>query len=75
MRLGVLLDRGLDDLGAGAVVAEVDDLGAGGLEDPAQDVDGRVMPVEEGGGRHKPHLVDGFVGHQRLPGLRYPRIL
>ena len=45
--VGVLLDRGAHDVGDAAVVAEVDDLGAGRLDQPAHDVDRRVVPVEE----------------------------
>ena len=45
--LGVLLDRGVDDLLDRAVVAEMDDLGALRLQDAAHDVDGRVMAVEQ----------------------------
>ena len=44
-----LLDRGLDNLLHRTIVAEVHDLGALGLEDPAHDVDGRVVTVEERG--------------------------
>ncbi|MNY46119.1 hypothetical protein D3C86_1812690 [compost metagenome] len=60
--LHVLLDGGLDDLGDRAVVAQVDHLGAGVLQDAAHDVDRRVVPVEERGGRDEPDLVLGLVG-------------
>jgi len=43
----ILLDRGADDVGHAAVVPEVDHLGAMGLQDPANDVDGRVVSVEQ----------------------------
>ena len=45
--LDVLLDRRVDDLLDGAVVAEVDDLGPLALHDPSHDVDRRVVPVEQ----------------------------
>ncbi len=60
--LGVLLDRGLDDLVHGAVVPEVDHLGAGVLEDAAHDVDRRIVSVEERGRRHEAYGVRGDVG-------------
>ena len=49
----VLLDGGGDDLVHRAVVTEVDDLGALALQQPAHDVDGGVVAVEETGGRHE----------------------
>ena len=49
--LGVLLDRGGDDLLDAAVVPEVDHLGAGGLQDAAHDVDRGIVAVEERRGR------------------------
>ena len=51
--LGVLLDRGVHDLGDRAVVAEVDHLGAARLQQPADDVDRGVMPVEQRRGGHE----------------------
>ena len=56
-RLGVFLDRRLDDVGHRAVVAEVDDLGAVRLEDAADDVDGGVVAVEERGRGDEADLV------------------
>jgi hypothetical protein len=38
-------------------VAEVDDLGAGGLRDAAEDVDRRVVTVEQAGCRDEADLV------------------
>ena len=46
-RMGVLVERGDDDLFHRAVVSEMDDFGARRLEDPAHDVDGRVVSVEQ----------------------------
>ena len=46
-RVGVLLDRRAHDVGDAAVVAEVDHLGALRLDQPAHDVDRRVVAVEE----------------------------
>ena len=40
-------NRGDDDLLDRAIVSEMDDLGARRLEDPAHDVDRRVVPVEQ----------------------------
>ena len=59
--LDVLLDGRVHDLLHGAVVAEMDHLDPGVLDDPAHDVDGRVVSVEERGGRHHPDEVLGFV--------------
>ncbi len=61
--LGVLLDGGVDDLVRGAVVAEVDHLGAGRLQHPPEDVDRRVVAVEQRRGRDEPHLVHRRVAH------------
>ena len=55
---GHLVDR--------TVVAEVDDLGPLTLEEPAHDVDGRVVAVEEGGRGHHPHRVHRAVERRRL---------
>ena len=60
--LHVFLDGRIDDLAHRAVVAEVDDLGAGALHDAAHDVDGGVVAVEKGGGRHEADLILGLVG-------------
>jgi hypothetical protein len=62
--VGILLDRGTDDVGDAAVVAEVDDFGPVGLQDAADDVDGGVVAVEERGGAHEPQ--GGAVGVRRL---------
>ena len=59
--LGVLLQRGVDDLLHGAVVTEVDDLAALALEDPPHDVDRRVVPVEQRGGGDESDVVLGLV--------------
>ena len=59
--LDVLLDGRVHDLLHGAVVAEMDHLDPGVLNDPAHDVDGRVVSVEDRGGRHQPDGVLGFV--------------
>ena len=56
-RLGVLFDRRIDYLLARPVVPEMDDLGPRGLEDPPEDVDRSVVPVEQGGGGDEPDLV------------------
>ncbi len=71
--LYVLLDRGTHDRLDAAVVPEVDDLAALGLEDPAHDVDRRVMPVEQAGGGHEPDGVTrkAVLGH-RAPLVRSP---
>ncbi len=56
-RLGILLDRGRDQLVHTAVVAEVDHFDALGLQDPAHNVDRRVVAVEQGGRGDDPHRV------------------
>jgi hypothetical protein len=40
----------------GPVVAQVNDLGAGRLQEPPEDVYGRIMPVKKGRGGHYPEL-------------------
>ena len=65
--LGVLLDRGLDDLAHRTVVPEVDDLGAAGLRDPAHDVDRGVVAVEQRGRGDEAHAV---AQGERLGGRR-----
>ena len=65
--LDVLVDRGPDHLVDRAVVAEVDDLGPLGLQEPAHDVDGGVVAVEEAGRGDEADRVVGPVelGHRR----------
>ncbi|MNS48889.1 hypothetical protein D3C72_814750 [compost metagenome] len=58
----VLLNRGVDDLGHRAVVAQVDHLDAGGLQDAAHDVDAGVVAVEQRGRGDEADLVDRLVG-------------
>ena len=53
--LDVLLDGRGHHLVDGAVVAQVHHLGALGLEQPAHDVDGGVVAVEQAGGGHEPN--------------------
>ncbi len=74
--LGVLLDGGVDDFLDRTVVAEVDDLGALRLEDPAHDVDRRVVAVEERGGGDEADLVGGLVaiGGCHGPSRRVERV-
>ena len=48
--VGVFLQRGADHVFDAAVVAEVDHFGALRLDQPAHDVDGGVMAVEQAGG-------------------------
>ena len=50
MRVRILLDRGADDVGDAAVVAEVHDLGAVRLQQAADHVDRGVVAVEQRGG-------------------------
>ena len=59
--LHILLDGGLDDFPHGAVVAEVDHLGPARLQDPADDIDRRVVAVEKTGRRHESDVVLRFV--------------
>jgi hypothetical protein len=71
-RVGVLLHRGLDDLVHRAVVAQVDHLGTLRLQQPAHDVDGRIVPVEQRGRRHDAHAL-GCAGHDGGRGARAHR--
>ncbi len=62
--MGPFLHGGLDDVEATPVVAEVDHLGSVRLEDPPEDVDRGVVPVEEGRRRHEPDPVRCLIyGH------------
>ncbi len=61
----VLGQRAVDDLLDRAVVAEMDHLAAGRLQDPAHDVDRRVVPVEQRGRRDEADLVDRLVDERR----------
>jgi hypothetical protein len=45
--MGIFLDGAIYDFLNGAIVAKVNDLHAGGLKDPAHDVDGYIMSVEQ----------------------------
>ena len=50
MRVGVFLQRRADHVLDAAVVAQVDDFRALRLDQPAHDVDGGVVAVEQAGG-------------------------
>ncbi len=58
--------RGGHHLVDAAVVTEVDDLGALRLQQPAHDVDGGVVAVEQAAGRHEP---DRVLGHVQVGGV------
>ena len=47
--IGIFLNRSIDDLLCASIVAQMDDLCSLVLKDPANDVDGRVMSIEEAG--------------------------
>ena len=70
--LYVFLDRGVDDIGDGAVMAQVDDLGARTLQNSAHDVDRRIMAVEQAGGGDKADRIFGCVG---FGGSRFLRLV
>ena len=57
----VFLDRAVDDLVDRPVVAEMDHFAADRLQDPAHDVDRRVVAVEQRRGRDEADPVLGFV--------------
>ena len=61
--VGVFLDRSPHDVGDAAVVAEVHDLGAVALQDPADDVDGGIVAVKQGG---RAHEAQGAAGGGRF---------
>ena len=52
--VGVFLQCGADHVLDAAVVAEVDDFGALRLDQPAHDVDGGIVAIEQAGGSDKP---------------------
>jgi hypothetical protein len=64
----VFLQRAVDDLLDRAVVAEVDHLASAALQDPAHDVDRRVVAVEEARRGHEAHLVHGLVDERLVAG-------
>jgi hypothetical protein len=72
--LRVLLDGGVHDLLDRAVVAQMDDLRPGVLDDPAHDVDGRIVPVEQRRGRHHPNRVQGSVDFNRCAHAASPLV-
>ncbi len=64
--LHILLQGGRDHLIDRAVVPQVDDLGPHALQQPAHDVDGGVVAVEQAGGGDEAHLVARAVVGQGL---------
>jgi hypothetical protein len=61
-RVHVLLDRSLHEFVHRTVVSQVDHLGALGLQEPAHDVDGGVVPIEQ---RSRRQHADGRVRTRR----------
>ncbi len=55
--LSVFLDSSGDNLPDRAVVAQMDHLHTGALKNSAHDIDGGIVAVEKGCGRHDPHGV------------------
>ena len=66
-QVGVLLDRGLDDLLGRLVQAGVDDLVAGVAQRPGHDLGAAVVPVEAGLGDHdaEPHGAEVMAAAYR----------
>ncbi len=64
-RVCVFLNGAIDDVFGGPVVTEMNHLRASGLNQPAHDVDGRVVAVEQGGGGDDAHRT----GARREVGL------
>ncbi len=64
--LDVFLQGGRHHVVDATVVAQVDHLGAHALQDAPHDVDRRVMPVEQAGGRDEADLVGRAVVRERL---------
>ena len=56
----VFLQRGIDDFGDRAVVPQVNDFDPLGLENPAHDVDGCIVTIEQTGGGHEPEMYVGL---------------
>jgi hypothetical protein len=65
----VFLQRTVHDLLHAAVVPEVDHLATGRLQDPAHDVDRRIVAVEQARRRDEANLVDGLVDERRAAGV------
>ena len=55
--LDILLERCCHDLFNTAVVPEVHDLDTLGLQEPAHNVDGGIVPIKDARGRNKPNRV------------------
>ena len=68
--VGILLQRRADHILHAAVVAQVDDLGALGLDQPAHDVDRRVVAVEQAGGSDEAQRGRIGAGRGDLAGER-----
>jgi hypothetical protein len=49
-----------------AVVAQVNYLHTRSLDDPAHDVDGGIVPIEQAGGCYNAHFVFGLIGFRCL---------
>src|ERR1700759_2270870 len=61
--LYIFFDRTFDDLGDAPVVPQMNDLRSLGLQDPAHDIDGGIMPVEQCCGRDQADLMYRGVAH------------
>jgi hypothetical protein len=70
--LDIFGDGAAHDLGHRPVMTEMDHLGPGGLEQPAHNVDGGVVAVEQGGGTDQAHLVLRGVGGDILSSVQSP---
>ena len=61
-RLGIFLERCLDDVLRRSVMTKMDHFRSASLEDAAHDVDRRIVPVEERGGRDDADRMRGTIG-------------
>jgi len=59
--LHVFLDAGVDNLSYISIVTKMYYLSAAGLENPAHDIDGRIVTIKQAGRRHKTDLMFRFV--------------
>ncbi len=60
-RLHIFFDGRFGNFVYTSIVAEVNHFNSFGLQDPAHDIDGSVMPIEEGGRRNDAKTLFGVI--------------
>jgi hypothetical protein len=59
--LCIFFDSTFNDVCNTSVMTKMNDLGTFGLQDPAHDIDGRIMPVEQTGGGYNSDFIDRCI--------------